>query len=92
MKYGIYTIYDKVAEISGPVFQAKNDSTAIRILADLVMRTDVVAEDYEMYRIGTFDDETREMVPEKGGPVEDLYNRVGLAMICREKEGRKKNE
>lgn len=91
MKYGIYTIYDKVAEISGPVFQAKNDSTAIRMLADLVMRIDVVAEDYEMYRIGTWDDETREMVPENY-PVEDLYNRVGLAMICREKEGRKKNE
>lgn len=85
MKYGIYTIYDRPAEVSGPVFQAKNDEVAIRMLADLVMRTDVVAEDFVLYRIGTWDDETREMIAENNPPVEDLNNRVGVAMLKRKK-------
>ena len=36
MTYNLYTIYDKVSEDSGPVFQAKNFGVAKRYVEDMV--------------------------------------------------------
>lgn len=65
MKVNIYTIYDKVSEECGPVFQAKNDVVAHRAFKHLILDTpNVDSNDYEIYCLGLFDNETRFFVPE----------------------------
>lgn len=56
----IYTIYDKVAQQSGPVFQAVNDATAQRQLRHLLAQPGVVAEDYQLWCIGEFEDDPKD--------------------------------
>lgn len=54
MKVGLYCIYDKIAQESGPVFQAKNDDVAVRATCSLLSDT-VSIDDYILYRIAGFD-------------------------------------
>jgi len=56
----IYTIYDKVAQQSGPVFQAPNDATAQRQLRHLLNQPGIVADDFQLWCIGEFDDEPKD--------------------------------
>ena len=66
MKVNIYTIYDKVACESGPIFQAKNDTVALRCFMSLMKDTpNVVPSDYDVYCLGEFDTDTRSFVPEE---------------------------
>jgi len=55
----LYVIYDKVAEESGPIFEAKNDGTALRNYNIFMQKTspDNLA-DYELYCVGEIDHET----------------------------------
>jgi len=46
----LYSIYDKVADEYGPIFEAKNDMVASRGYAGLV-KPDMV-HDYELYAVG----------------------------------------
>ena len=55
-KVGLYSIYDKVAMESGPVFQAKNDDVAVRATCSLLSDVDK-CDDFVLYRVGTFDAE-----------------------------------
>ena len=65
MKVNIYTIYDKVACESGPIFQAKNDGVALRCFMSLIKDTpNIVPTDYDVYCLGEFDTEARSFVPE----------------------------
>ena len=65
MKVNIYTIYDKVACESGPIFQAKNDGVALRCFMSLMKETpNVVPSDYDVYCLGEFDTDSRSFVPE----------------------------
>ena len=76
MKVNIYTIYDKVAEESGPVFQAKNDMVAVRMLKSLVSdNPNISIDEYEVYCLGEFDTEKRSFVPEEG------YGRLAISNI-----------
>ena len=76
MKVNIYTIYDKVAEESGPVFQAKNDMVAVRMLKSLVSdNPNISIDEYEVYCLGEFDTEKRSFVPEDG------YGRLAISNI-----------
>lgn len=62
MKYGVYTICDNVAGISGPVFQAVNDGVARREFARTIGSSGVFCpDDYVLYKVGEWDDVTREM-------------------------------
>ena len=64
MKVNIYTIYDKVACESGPIFQAKNDGVALRCFMSLMKETpNVVPSDYDVYCLGEFDTDNRSFVP-----------------------------
>ena len=64
MKVNIYTIYDKVACESGPIFQAKNDTVALRCFMSLMKDTPSVnPTDYDVYCLGEFDTEARSFVP-----------------------------
>ena len=76
MKVNIYTIYDKVAEECGPVFQAKNDMVAVRMLKSLVNENpNISVDEYEVYCLGEFDTEKRSFVPEEG------YGRLAISNI-----------
>lgn len=46
----LYSIYDKVADEFGPIFEAKNDMVASRAYAGLVKPD--MAHDYELYAVG----------------------------------------
>ena len=60
MKVNIYTIYDKVACEAGPIFQAKNDTVALRCFMGLMKDTPSVnPTDYDVYCLGEFDTESR---------------------------------
>lgn len=70
-KVSLYCIYDRVAEESGPVFEAKNDGVAMRKF-QMFMEDKPFAEDYQLNCIGEYDHETgcvegslipREVVP-----------------------------
>ena len=68
MKVNLYTIYDVIAEESGPVFQAKNDSIACRICDNLISESNVTAvSDFHLWCLGCFDTESRVFVPEVNG-------------------------
>ena len=56
----IYTIYDKVAQQSGPVFQAPNDATAQRQLRHLLNQPGIVGDDFQLWCIGEFDEEPKD--------------------------------
>ena len=63
MKVNIYTIHDKVASESGPIFQAKNDTVALRCFMSLMKDTPSVnPADYDVYCLGEFDTEARSFV------------------------------
>lgn len=68
MKVNLYTIYDVMAEESGPVFQAKNDLVACRVCDSLISEASVTAvSDYHLWCLGCFDTESRVFVPEVSG-------------------------
>lgn len=46
----LYSIYDKVADEYGPIYEAKNDMVASRAYAGLIKPE--MAYDYELYAVG----------------------------------------
>jgi hypothetical protein len=68
MKTNLYVIYDRVAEESGPIFEAKNDLVADRNFKKLLSEHKTeLSNDFKLLRIGTFDHETNgvqgELIP-----------------------------
>lgn len=55
MKTNIYTIYDRIAEEAGPLFQAVNDGVAIRRTVSFMLDLDVNSTDYKLLKIGYFE-------------------------------------
>ncbi|WNK14049.1 MAG: nonstructural protein [Microvirus sp.] len=55
MRTPVYTIYDKVAEEAGPVFQARNDGVAAR--AFRILLKDSRQDEHRLYQVGEFDSE-----------------------------------
>lgn len=56
MKHGIYVIYDKVAEESGPMFEAVNNGIALRMACNtLKPLPPQLCEDYQLVKIGEYD-------------------------------------
>ena len=63
MKAVIYTVFDKVAEEYGPLFEAKNDAVALRQFKHLIATVVVEnRDDYVLYSCGTFDHDAGVMV------------------------------
>lgn len=58
MLYKIYAVKDIVAEETGPIFQMKNDSVALRNYNQMLQDKNVDINDYELYRIAEYDTET----------------------------------
>lgn len=59
----LYTVYDKVAEEAGPVFQAINDGIAMRQFKSLGI-PEALEKDYTLHRIGQYDSKNMEVIPE----------------------------
>ena len=56
--WNLYAVYDRVAEESGPIFDAKNDGTAARAARDLVMNAKGARpHEYQLLKLGTIDHE-----------------------------------
>jgi len=53
-RLGMYTIYDKTARESGPIFLAVNDGVALRQYRQLLSKT-VDPDEYDLYQVGLFD-------------------------------------
>lgn len=63
MKAVIYTVFDKVADEYGPLFEAKNDKVALRQFKQLIATVVVEnRDDYVLYSCGTFDHDSGTMV------------------------------
>lgn len=60
MKHGVYVIYDKVAEESGPMFEAVNNGVALRQACNVLKPLPPsLIYDYQLVKIGEYD--TKEM-------------------------------
>ncbi len=58
MKINVYTIYDKLARESGPLFQAKNDRVAFRqFQTQLKEIKNIQKDDFELLNIAEYDNE-----------------------------------
>jgi hypothetical protein len=57
MIYGLYTVYDKVAEEAGPVFQAKNDGVALRNFQGILQSQHLNPDDYKLIYLADYDSE-----------------------------------
>lgn len=64
-KQGLYVIYDRLAEESGPVFEARNHAVAARMFQRTLEK--VVAgerNEYKLLRVGSIDHATSEVFSE----------------------------
>jgi len=56
MKHGVYVIYDKIAEESGPMFEAVNDGIALRQACHVLKPLPpTLVDDYQLVKIGEYD-------------------------------------
>jgi len=59
----LYVIYDRVAEESGPIYEAKNDGIAWRFMNKHLERLEVFKTDYLLLQVGTIDHELNHVYP-----------------------------
>jgi len=62
-----YTIFDKIGVQSAPLWPAKNDGVAMRqfqMLQNREENKDMKKEDFKLYCVGNYDDETMTFSPE----------------------------
>lgn len=80
----LFTIYDKVAQEAGPIFQAKNLSVAIRYVNEMIKDNKINLHEYDLVRLATFDSESMSIdVLTKADAVE-LSNCVTFAEDAKE--------
>lgn len=58
MKVCIYSLFDFVAQDYGPLFEAKNDAVALRIMQHMNFPEGCDPKDFYLMRLGMFDRET----------------------------------
>ena len=58
MNTELFTIYDKVAQEAGPIFQAKNLYVAMRYVNEMIKDNKINLSEYDLVRLGTFDSES----------------------------------
>lgn len=59
MQTNLYVIYDKVAEESGPVYQAVNDGVAVRQFKSTIEKIpSSLRDEYQLVCIGMYDSKT----------------------------------
>jgi hypothetical protein len=63
MIYRLYTVFDKVAEEAGPIFQAKNDGVALRNFGSILQSQGLNPEDYKLLYLADYDTEGKGFAP-----------------------------
>lgn len=58
MNTELFTIYDKVAQEAGPIFQAKNLYVAMRYVKEMIKDNNINLTEYDLVRLGSFDSES----------------------------------
>lgn len=76
-KHGLYVIYDRIAQESGPVFSAKNDGVAIRSAVNLLIKAGEPSE-YDLVKVALYSPET--MVCEPCNEVLDFFPSLFTAL------------
>lgn len=72
----IYTIFDRVAEQAGPLFEAPNDGVAMRAFRNTLVKTpEYQMGDYRLYRLGSFDPDSMKM---------EIYGSIDEVLISKE--------
>lgn len=69
----IYVVYDRVAEESGPVFEAKNDGVAIRQYLHLIKTKNMVPADFNLLHVGEIDHDVS-VITANPAPIEVILN------------------
>lgn len=65
MHIGLYTIYDRVAEEAGPVFQAINDGVALRNTVQVLKPlSPTLRDEYQLIKVGSINTKTMELTVE----------------------------
>lgn len=59
----IFSIYDKVAEEHGSLYEAKNEAVAIRMFKQLLANDLYQKTDYELHYLGAWNSKTGEITP-----------------------------
>lgn len=65
MILSVYTIFDRMAEESGPVFTAKNDAVAYRSFQLMLRKEQSSGSDLTLYCVGSYDNEDLTLVAGK---------------------------
>jgi len=55
IKMCLFVVYDRIAEESGPVFEAVNTGVAIRNYRAILSRANNYPEEYQLLQVGTYD-------------------------------------
>lgn len=71
MIQNVYSIYDVKAKEYGPLFLAKNDDIAVRMIKTN-LKDILYPQDYELYQVGCFDNESGELIYASLDLVSDL--------------------
>lgn len=59
----LYVVFDKVAQESGPIFEAKNDGVAIRQFTQLMEKNPIDRQEFALLCLGEIDHGTNEIMP-----------------------------
>lgn len=54
----VYTIFDRLAQEAGPVFEQRNDAVALRAYKKMLLKSGEHPEEYQLLWIGTIDHNT----------------------------------
>ena len=73
----IYTLYDKVAEEYGPIFEQKNDNVAIRCIEQQFgANKHMLASDFILYRVGGITRLDGQFAPEFYSKFDKIWERA----------------
>lgn len=77
MKMNLYVVYDRVAEESMPIFESRNDGTALRAYQKgIIEKNDIPEKEFMLLHVGTIEHDTSEVVPVYPG--REVYVNVNM--------------
>lgn len=59
----LYALYDRVAEESGPIAEAKNDGVALRMYQHMLASKQLPPDDYQLICVGEWNRDTLDISP-----------------------------
>ena len=80
----LFTIYDKVAQEAGPIFQAKNLYVAMRYVNEMIKDNKLNLHEYDLVRLATFDSESMSISVLPKADAVELSNCVTFAEDTKE--------